>query len=71
MLNMILLFIGTTEIIVIAAIILLIFGGKKLPELMRGLGKGMKEFKDGMKDVNKPNEQAADQQQPEEKPTAK
>ena len=52
MLNMILLFIGTTEIIVIGAVALLIFGGKKLPELMRGLGKGVKEFKDGMHDVN-------------------
>ena len=51
MLNMILLFIGTTEIIVIGGIALLIFGGKKLPELMRGLGQGVKEFKDGMKDV--------------------
>ena len=51
MLNMILLFIGTTEIIVIGAIALLFFGGKKLPELMRGLGKGVKEFKDGMHDV--------------------
>lgn len=48
MLNLILLFIGTTEIIVIGIIALLIFGGKKIPELMRGLGKGMKEFKDGM-----------------------
>ncbi len=51
MLNMILLFIGTTEIIVIGGIALLIFGGKKLPELMRGLGKGVKEFKEGMNDV--------------------
>ena len=51
MLNMIFLFIGTTEINVIAAIVLLIFGGKKLPELMRGLGKGVKEFKEGVKDV--------------------
>lgn len=51
MLNMVLLFIGTTEIIVIGGIALLIFGGKKLPELMRGLGKGVKEFKEGMKDV--------------------
>lgn len=51
MLNMILLFIGTTEIIVIGGIALLIFGGKKLPELMRGLGKGVKEFKEGMKNV--------------------
>ncbi len=38
--------IGTTEIIVIALIILLLFGGAKLPALMRGLGKGVKEFKD-------------------------
>lgn len=48
MLNMVLLFIGTTELIVIAIIALLIFGGKKLPELMRGLGKGVKEFKEEM-----------------------
>ena len=48
MLNMILLFIGTTELIVIGGVALLIFGGKKLPELMRGLGKGVKEFKEGM-----------------------
>lgn len=51
MLNMILLFIGTTEIIVIGAIALLFFGGRKLPELMRGLGKGVKEFKEGMHEV--------------------
>lgn len=45
---MALLFIGTTEIILIALVILLIFGGKKIPELMRGLGKGTKAFKDGL-----------------------
>ena len=39
------------EVIVIALIILLLFGGKKIPELMKGLGKGVKSFKDGMKDV--------------------
>jgi sec-independent protein translocase protein TatA len=50
MLLTVLLFIGTTELLVIAALALLIFGGKKLPELMRGLGKGVKEFKEGMKD---------------------
>lgn len=43
---MTLLFIGTTEIIVIALIILLLFGGAKLPSLMKGLGKGVKDFKD-------------------------
>ncbi|MBQ7631267.1 MAG: twin-arginine translocase TatA/TatE family subunit [Paludibacteraceae bacterium] len=48
---MILLFIGTTEIIVIAAVVMLLFGGKKLPELMRGLGKGVKEFKEEMHEV--------------------
>ena len=63
MLNMVLLFIGTTEIIVIGGIALLIFGGKKLPELMRGLGKGVKEFKEGMKDVK---EEINAEEQPQE-----
>ncbi len=40
---------GMQEIIVIALIVLLFFGGKKIPELMKGLGKGVKSFKDGMK----------------------
>lgn len=40
-----------TEVIVIAAICLLLFGGKKVPELMRGLGSGVKEFKKGMNEV--------------------
>lgn len=48
MLNTIFLFIGTTEILVIAGVALLLFGGKKLPELMRSMGKGVKEFKEGM-----------------------
>ena len=39
---------GFQEILVIALIILLLFGGKKIPELMRGLGKGVKSFKEGM-----------------------
>ncbi len=42
---------GMPEIILIALVVLLIFGGKKIPELMRGLGKGVNEFKKGMKDV--------------------
>ena len=40
--------IGTWEIILIVLVILLIFGGKKIPELMKGLGKGIKSFKDGV-----------------------
>ena len=40
--------IGMQEILVLALIILLLFGGKKIPELMKGLGKGVKNFKDGM-----------------------
>lgn len=40
---------GVTEIILILAIVLLLFGGRKIPELMKGLGKGVKNFKDGMK----------------------
>ncbi len=43
--------IGFTEIIIIALIILLLFGGKKIPELMRGLGKGVKSFKDGVNGI--------------------
>lgn len=73
MLNMILLFIGTTEIIVIGAVALLIFGGKKLPELMRGLGKGVKEFKEGMTDStsNEETEQSEEKSQQEEKSQSK
>ncbi len=50
--SMILLFaLGMPEIILIALVVLLIFGGKKIPELMRGVGKGVTEFKKGIKDV--------------------
>ena len=41
------------EWIIIALVVLLLFGGKKIPELMKGLGKGVKSFKDGMKEVEK------------------
>lgn len=44
---------GTGEIIIVALVVLLLFGGKKIPELMKGLGKGVKSFKDGMKDIEK------------------
>lgn len=43
---------GLTEIVVIALVVLLLFGGKKIPELMSGLGKGVKSFKDGMNGVD-------------------
>ena len=49
-----LLFIGTTELMLIAGIALLLFGGKKLPELMRGLGQGVNEFKKGTREVAEP-----------------
>ncbi len=42
---------GTQEILLIALVILLLFGGKKIPELMKGLGKGVKSFKDGMNGI--------------------
>jgi sec-independent protein translocase protein TatA len=44
--------IGITEIIIVALLVLLLFGGKKIPELMRGFGKGIKSFKDGMKETD-------------------
>lgn len=42
---------GIWEILIIALVVLLLFGGKKIPELMKGLGKGVKSFKQGMKEV--------------------
>lgn len=50
--------IGLPEIIFIALIVLLFFGGKKIPELMRGLGKGVRSFKDGMNDIQNEVEKA-------------
>ena len=54
MLNSILLLfgnLGTTELIIIVVIILLLFGGKKIPELMKGIGKGVRSFKEGVEEV--------------------
>ncbi|MBR0286982.1 MAG: twin-arginine translocase TatA/TatE family subunit [Bacteroidales bacterium] len=45
--------IGTWEIVAIVLVIILLFGGKKIPELMKGLGKGVKSFKEGMNEVEK------------------
>ena len=51
---------GPTEIILILAIVLLFFGGKKIPELMKGLGKGVKEFKDASKGENNSTESSTE-----------
>ncbi|HIS09985.1 MAG TPA: twin-arginine translocase TatA/TatE family subunit [Candidatus Avibacteroides excrementipullorum] len=48
--------IGLQEILLIALIVLLFFGGKKIPELMKGLGKGVRSFKDGMNGTDKAEE---------------
>ena len=47
------LMIGTWEIVAIVAVVVLLFGGKKIPELMKGIGKGVKSFKEGMNEVEK------------------
>ena len=46
-------FVGGWEVVIIALVILLLFGGRKIPELMRGIGKGIRRCKDGIKDVEK------------------
>ncbi len=48
------LMIGWPQIVLIAVVILLLFGGRKIPELMRGLGSGIKEFKDASKEEDEP-----------------
>ena len=52
-----LLVIGWPQIVLIVVIVRILFGGKKLPELMKGLGKGMKEFKDATKELNEDNKE--------------
>lgn len=56
-----LLFIGTTELMLIAGIALLLFGGKKLPEMMRGMGRGISEFKKGAREVTEPINEVKDE----------
>lgn len=55
--------IGTQEILLILLIVLLLFGGKKIPELMKGLGKGVKSFRDGMNGVENPDTVAGDKRE--------
>lgn len=45
--------IGMQEVLLISLVVLLFFGGRKIPELMKGLGKGVRSFKDGMKEIDK------------------
>lgn len=62
---------GTTELLLIALVVLLLFGGKKIPELMKGLGKGVKSFKDGMEgmedELKRPSEKTTPADQTEKK----
>ncbi|WP_257658280.1 twin-arginine translocase TatA/TatE family subunit [Parapedobacter lycopersici] len=53
MLDSVLLFLGAQEIILIVLALLLLFGGRKIPELMRGMGRGIREFKEGQKEAPK------------------
>ncbi len=57
--NLLLGMLGTNEIIIILIIVLLMFGGKKIPELMRGLGRGVREFNDAKSNVKKEIEESA------------
>tara|TARA_B100001115_G_C15836144_1_gene418133 strand:+ start:1848 stop:2027 length:180 start_codon:yes stop_codon:yes gene_type:complete len=52
-----LLMIGWPQIVLIIVVVLILFGGKKLPQLMKGLGEGMKEFKNASKDLNEDNKE--------------
>ena len=70
---MTLLMIGAPEIIFIVLIVLLLFGGKKIPELMKGMGKGVKMFKQGMnemeEEVKRPSKDQPSQQPTEQQPS--
>ncbi len=72
-LNMVPLFLnlGTGEIILIALVVLLLFGGRKIPELMRGMGKGVKSFRQGMNEVESEIKQATKEidEKPQDKDT--
>ena len=55
---------GTTELLLIALVVLLLFGGRKIPELMKGLGKGVKSFKDGIDGMEDEIKKPADKTPP-------
>lgn len=56
---------GMSEVLVIALVVLLFFGGKKIPELMKGLGKGVRSFKEGMNNVEKEIEEIKESERKE------
>mgnify|MGYP003294349020 CR=1 FL=1 len=58
---------GTTEILLIVLVLLLLFGGKKLPELMRGAGRGIREFKDAVNTATAPEDDKKPAEKKEEK----
>lgn len=57
---------GAGEIIILALVILLLFGGKKIPELMKGLGKGVKSFKEGINEVEEQIDKAGEPEKKQE-----
>lgn len=59
--------IGWQEIVIIALVVLLLFGGKKIPELMRGIGSGVRSFKEGLNDVKSEVERPLNKKGDEEK----
>ena len=59
--------VGMPEVLLIVLVVLLLFGGKKIPELMKGLGKGIRSFKDGMKDVENQIDKAVNEPDEKEK----
>ena len=66
------LFLGPTELILILLVVLLLFGGRKIPELMRGMGRGVREFKDAMKtDYSSENKKPNPADVPGDKPADK
>jgi len=60
--------VGPWQIVIIALVILLLFGGKKIPELMKGLGKGVKSFKEGINEVEEQINSADTPSKPKEEP---
>ena len=59
--------IGWQEIVIIALVVLLLFGGKKIPELMRGIGSGVRSFKEGLNDVKSEVERPLNKKEDEDK----